>query len=90
VIGRNTGFRCPQCEAPSTWEVFECGACGFRTDASRGWEREARRKARWEERQGCLSVLFDASFWIDGVFELALWAGRGLWLVLRGIWSAWH
>ncbi len=89
VIGRDTGFRCPHCGAVATWEVDECDACGYRTEASRGWEREAKLEERREIRRGCLWMSFDA-LWIHGVVEIAALLGRGIWVVLRGIWSIWH
>lgn len=88
VLGRQTGFRCPQCGGASTWDVDECDACGFRSEASRGWERERRRQARKDEAHGCLWGWWDL-FWIEGVWYLVVWTGRLVAVAVRAVWSIW-
>lgn len=80
IIGRNTGFRCPNCGAASPWEVDECDACGYRTEAMRVWDRDAKHDA---EGYGCSNAMLHGiclgilvsllSYVIHGIIYWTLW-----------------
>ena len=85
-MSRNSGFRCPECGATHHWVVDECDACGYRSETSLGWEREARAGRRREWFTGwnwwhvsCIGDLVDFFFWI----------GRLIWGAVRGAVSFW-
>ena len=86
ALSSSQGFRCPQCGAAHLWVVDECDACGYRSEASLGWEREGKRREtrEWASRWGILDV------WsLQGLVELTFFFGRMLWGAVRGVVSLW-
>jgi hypothetical protein len=84
ALSSSQGFRCPQCNARHVWVVDDCDACGYRSEASRGWEREGKRQARREWLSGwhwwCLGDMLEGFFWI----------GRMIFGAIRAVVSTWH
>lgn len=86
-MSRSSYFRCPECGAAHHWVVDECDACGYRSEASLGWESEARARRRGEWLAGW-------NWWhissIGDIVEIFFWIGRLLWGAVRGAVSLWH
>lgn len=85
-MSRSSGFRCPGCGAAHHWVVDECDACGFRSEASVGWEREGKLQARRELWTGW-------NWWhwwcIGDIVEGLFWIGRIVFGAIRAILSSW-
>jgi len=88
VLGNNTGFRCPNCGAAHVWEVDDCDACGYRSEASRGWERERKAQARRDDANGCLWGSWCDIWLIGDLLEGLIWVGRGIVVAVRAVVSA--
>lgn len=83
TLNRRSGFRCPQCNAAHHWVVDECDACGYRSEASLGWEREGIRETRQSWFSGW-------SWWCIGdMVELLFWGGRLLFGAVRAVVASW-
>ena len=88
ALSSSQGFRCPQCGARHVWVVDDCDVCGYRSEASLGWEREGKRRERNEAR-GCLWDWWWNTWLLGDLVEVLFWVGRGLFVVLRSIVSLW-
>lgn len=83
VTARNTGHRCPQCNAAHTWVVDECEVCGYAAEAVAVWRREEARKQRSD------GYFFGWSWWdllhLPDIVELCAFVGRIVIMIARGM-----